>query len=76
MRQIAQSIGDHLGIPAASIPADRLQAHFGFLATVIVLDNPVTTLATPANPALGTNPPGLLADFDTGDYFTAPAPHH
>ena len=37
MREIAQSIGDHLGIPTASIPDDRLQAHFGFLAMVIAI---------------------------------------
>ncbi len=71
-REIAQSIGDHLGIPAESIPDDRLGAHFGFLATVITLDNPVTTLAT--RRILGWEPvhPGLLADFDNGDYFAAP----
>jgi nucleoside-diphosphate-sugar epimerase len=72
MREIAQSIGDHLGIPTASIPADQLGAHFGFLATVVVLDNPATTLLT--RRILGWAPvhPGLLADFDNGDYFTAP----
>jgi len=69
VREIAQSIGDHLGLPAVSIPADRLSAHFGFLATVIVLDNPTSTLAT--RRILGWEPvhPGLLADFDHGDYF-------
>ena len=46
LREIAQSIGDHLGVPTASIPADRLEAHFGFLAMVIVLDNPTSNLAT------------------------------
>jgi hypothetical protein len=37
MREIAQSIGDHLGIPTASIQADRLEAHSEFLAMVIAL---------------------------------------
>ena len=46
MREIAPSIGDHLGIPTASIPADQLEAHFGFLAMVIALDNPTSNLAT------------------------------
>jgi nucleoside-diphosphate-sugar epimerase len=75
LRAIADSIGDHLGIPAASIPADRLQAHFGFLATVIVLDNPTSTLAT--RRILGWEPthPGLIADFDKGDYFATPLRH-
>lgn len=69
VREIAQSIGDHLGIPTASIAADRLEAHFGFLASVLVLDNPTSTLATRA--LLGWEPthPGLIADFDAADYF-------
>ncbi len=76
IREIAQSIGDHLGLPAASIPAGWLESHFGFLAPLIGLDNPVTTLAT--RKILGWEPvrPGLLADFDEADYFTAPAPEH
>jgi nucleoside-diphosphate-sugar epimerase len=72
VREIAQAIGDHLGIPAVSIPADRLGEHFGFLASLITLDNPTSTLAT--RRILGWEPahPGLLADFDGGDYFAAP----
>jgi nucleoside-diphosphate-sugar epimerase len=69
VREIAQSIGDHLGLPTASIPADQLPAHFGFLAMVIGLDNPVTAVTT--RRTLGWEPthPGLLTDFDTADYF-------
>jgi nucleoside-diphosphate-sugar epimerase len=71
MHQIAQSIGNHLGLPAESIPADRLEAHFGFLAGLIALDNPTSTVTT--RRVLGWEPahPGLLADFDEGDYFAA-----
>ncbi len=75
MREIAQSIGGHLGIPAASIPADRLEAHFGFLAALIALDNPVTSLVTRRLLSWEPAHPGLLADFDDGDYFLAPPPH-
>jgi nucleoside-diphosphate-sugar epimerase len=73
VREIAQAIGDHLGIPAVSIPADRLGEHFGFLASLITMDNPTSTRAT--RRILGWEPvhPGLLADFDDADYFTAPA---
>jgi nucleoside-diphosphate-sugar epimerase len=72
MREIAESIGDHLGIPTASIPAERMEAHFGFLAAVAGLDNPTSTLVT--RRVLGWEPahPGLLADFGGGDYFTTP----
>jgi nucleoside-diphosphate-sugar epimerase len=68
-RDIARSIGGHLGLPTASIPEDRLQEHFGYLAAVIVLDNPTSTQTT--RRVLGWQPthPGLLADFDHGDYF-------
>jgi nucleoside-diphosphate-sugar epimerase len=71
MRQIAQSISDHLGIPTESIPADRLEAHFGFLAGLIALDNPTSTVTT--RRVLGWEPthPGLLADFDESGYFAA-----
>jgi nucleoside-diphosphate-sugar epimerase len=71
VREMAQSIGDHLGLPTASIPADRLEAHFGFLTPLIVLDNPTSTALT--RKVLGWEPvhPGLLADFDDGDYFAA-----
>jgi nucleoside-diphosphate-sugar epimerase len=74
MRQIAQAIGDHLGLPTASIPADRIEDHFGLLATIIVLDNPTSNLAT--RRLLGWEPthPGLLADFDEADYFPTAAP--
>jgi nucleoside-diphosphate-sugar epimerase len=71
MLHIAQSIGDHLGIPTESIPADRLETHFGFLAGLIALDNPTSTVTT--RRILGWEPvhPGLLTDFDEGDYFAA-----
>jgi nucleoside-diphosphate-sugar epimerase len=71
-REIAQSIGDHLGLPAASIPADQLPAHFhGFLAMAVRLDVPASSIIT--RRTLGWEPvyPGLLADLDNGHYFKA-----
>jgi hypothetical protein len=72
MREIAHSIASHLDIPAESIPADRPEERFGFLATLIGLDNPTSTLAT--RRILGWEPahPGLITDFDEADYFTTP----
>jgi len=69
LREIAQSIADHLGVPTASIPADQLQEHFGFLAALIGLDIPASNHVT--RHVLGWEPthPGLLADLDQGDYF-------
>jgi len=69
MREIAQSIGDHLGIPTVSIPSEKLQEHFGFFAFVVPADLPATSHVT--RRILGWEPthPGLLEDFDKGDYF-------
>jgi nucleoside-diphosphate-sugar epimerase len=69
MREIAQSIGSHLGMPTGSIPADQLDAHFGFLAMLIGLDNPTSSMVTRQTLGWAPTRPGLLADFDTGDYF-------
>jgi nucleoside-diphosphate-sugar epimerase len=68
-RQIAESIGRHLDLPAESIPADKVAAHFSFLGGFIGLDNPVSTAVT--REVLGWEPvhPGLLEDFDNGTYF-------
>jgi nucleoside-diphosphate-sugar epimerase len=70
-REIARAIGGHLGLPAESVPADGVPAHFGFLAYPVRLDLPASSLIT--RRALGWEPahPGLLADFDNGHYFPA-----
>jgi nucleoside-diphosphate-sugar epimerase len=72
-REIAASIGAHLGLPVAGIPDDRLEAHFGFLAMILGLDNPTATRTT--RRLVGWEPahPGLIADFDEADYFTESA---
>lgn len=75
LRDIAQSIGDHLGVPTASIPDDQLQAHFGFLAMVIALDNPTSNVTTRRIHGWEPTHPGLIADFENGDYFTTPSSH-
>ena len=70
-REIAQAIGDHLGLPAESVPAHRVPTHFGPLAYPVSLDVPASSLIT--RRTLGWEParPGLLADFDNGHYFPA-----
>jgi nucleoside-diphosphate-sugar epimerase len=72
-REIAEAIASRLGLPAVSIPADELMlpGYFGFLAAVVTLDLPASSLIT--RRALGWEPaqPGLLADLDNGHYFPA-----
>jgi nucleoside-diphosphate-sugar epimerase len=71
IRDIAQSIGDHLGLPVKSIPDDELPSHFGFLAQLITLDNPVSTQETRRILNWEPTHPGLLADLDQAGYFEA-----
>jgi nucleoside-diphosphate-sugar epimerase len=72
-REIAETIGRHLGVPAVSIPADEAMAHFGFLGMLIQLDNPTSSART--QQIMGWKPehPGLIADLDEGHYFADPA---
>jgi nucleoside-diphosphate-sugar epimerase len=69
LRDIAENIAGHLGVPAASIPADQLQEHFGFIGGLIALDLPAASQIT--RQRLGWEPThlGLLADLDEGHYF-------
>ncbi|MBO4252802.1 SDR family oxidoreductase [Streptomyces griseorubiginosus] len=71
LREIAQGIGDGLGLPVKSVPLDDVRSHFGpFLATVIARDLPASTRTTRS--VLGWEPtgPGLLDEFAAGTYFT------
>jgi hypothetical protein len=75
--QLAVGRDDRLPLPTESIPADRLQASFGpFLSMVIAHDIPTSSAAT--RRILGWEPthPGLLADFDKGEYFATPSAHN
>jgi nucleoside-diphosphate-sugar epimerase len=69
-REIAESIGRHLGVPTSAIPADQVEAHFGFLATIVPLDNPTSNAVTRRLLDWQPEHPGLLADLDEGHYFT------
>jgi nucleoside-diphosphate-sugar epimerase len=74
-REIAQSIGEYLGVPAESIPEDKLPGHFGgFLAMAVRLDVPASSLITRRTLGWELAHPGLLADFGNGHYFATPAP--
>jgi nucleoside-diphosphate-sugar epimerase len=68
-RDIAEVIGGHLNLPVASISPEEADAHFGFLASLVSLDNPTTGALT--RELLGWQPthPGLIDDLDKGHYF-------
>jgi nucleoside-diphosphate-sugar epimerase len=68
-RDIALSIGRHLGLPAASVsPADAVD-HFSHLGHFVALDSPATAAVT--RELLGWEPtgPGLLDDLEQDHYF-------
>jgi nucleoside-diphosphate-sugar epimerase len=74
LRAIAELIGARLGLPVQALPAERAEAHFGWLGALVATDAPASSAATKA--LLGWNPsrPGLLDDLQHGDFFPAAQP--
>jgi nucleoside-diphosphate-sugar epimerase len=70
VREIAEVIGRHLGVPAVSIPAERAADHFAPFPFMTLDIPPMSSADT--RELLGWEPahPGLLADLDEGHYFT------
>ncbi|MEU2336734.1 SDR family oxidoreductase [Streptomyces sp. NPDC013172] len=72
IRDVAEVIGRHLGVPVTSVaPADAAD-HFTWLGGFIGLDSPASSAATQALLDWLPSHPGLLEDLDKGHYF-APA---
>ncbi|MEO3785531.1 SDR family oxidoreductase [Actinocorallia sp. B10E7] len=69
-RDIAETIGRHLGLPVVDIPPEQVREHFGWLSFAVSADNPASGSLT--RRLLGWRPehPDLLADLDEGHYFT------
>ena len=68
-RDIAEAIGQGLGLPVKSIAPDDAVAHFGFLGAFFAMDLSSTSAVT--RDLLGWTPAGatLLEDLATGSYF-------
>jgi len=68
-RDIAEAMGRHLGVPAASLAAADAVDHFSHLGHFVSLDNPATAALT--RELLGWEPtgPSLLEDLEQGHYF-------
>lgn len=73
IREIAATIGRHLEVPVASVPAERVDEHFGFLGMFLGLDSPATSRRTRELTGWAPTGPGLLEDLDKGHYFDATA---
>lgn len=70
VRDIAETIGRHLDIPALSVPADKATEHFGPFGAIMTLGLPPMSNAS-TRQLLGWEPdhPGLIADLDQEHYF-------
>ena len=75
LRTIADTIGEHLGVPSVSITLDEAGERFGspFMAVAYATDAPASSAHT--RELLGWTPthPTLLAELADGDYFTSAA---
>jgi nucleoside-diphosphate-sugar epimerase len=67
-RVIAEAIGRAFDLPVASIPADRIQDHFGWIGGFFAGDAPASSATT--RELLGWEPvgPTLVEDIDAGAY--------
>lgn len=70
VRQIAEAIGRHLGIPTESVPSEETEAQFGWLASFIGVDNPASSALTQRLLDWKPTHPGLIADLGERHYFT------
>jgi nucleoside-diphosphate-sugar epimerase len=69
LRAMAEVIGRHLGVPAASVDAADLAGHFGWMAPFIGIDSPASNTAT--RELLGWEPthPSLLEDLEQDGFY-------
>jgi nucleoside-diphosphate-sugar epimerase len=67
-REIAAAIGRAFDLPVASVAADDVQAHFGWIGTFFAMEMSATSAVT--RELLGWTPTGptLLEDLDAGAY--------
>ncbi|WP_203841266.1 SDR family oxidoreductase [Winogradskya humida] len=67
-REIAEAIGRHLGLPATSIPAAAAGDHFGYLATLVTIDNLASSDLTQQSLHWQPTHPTLTEDIAAGRY--------
>lgn len=70
-RAIADVIGRHLDVPVVSVSREEAEAHFGFLAAFVPLDNPTSSARTRDLLAWHPEHPALIPDLEEGHYFNA-----
>ena len=69
-REIAETIGRHLDVPAKSLTAEEAREHFGgAFAAFAAFDVPASSERTQERFGWRPVEPGLIADLDQGHYF-------
>jgi nucleoside-diphosphate-sugar epimerase len=71
-REIADLIGQHVGVPVESISPEGAVEHFGFLGALLGLDSPASSVLTRERFVWQPRQPGLIEDLNKGHYFEAP----
>lgn len=72
-RKIAEAIGEGLGVPAESIPDDRAESHFGWLAVFASIDNPVSSEWTRDMTGWAPREETLIKTMHNAGYFDTPS---
>ena len=72
-RAIAEAIGDGLGVPAESVPNDRAEAHFGWLAIFAAIDNPASSQWTRDTIGWAPREEQLIESMQSAGYFDTPS---
>jgi nucleoside-diphosphate-sugar epimerase len=74
-REIAESIGRHLGIPTASVGPAGAVEHFAHLGHFVALDSPATAAITRELLRWEPTGPSLLEDLGQGHYYRPAGPN-
>ena len=69
MRSIAEAIGEGLGVPVRSLTSEEAQAHFGFFAMFIGIDNLASSAITRETMGWTPKESGLLEGLRGGAYL-------
>ncbi|MFL1426494.1 MULTISPECIES: hypothetical protein [unclassified Nocardiopsis] len=67
--EVAEVIGRRLDLPVVPVPAEDAGAHFGWLAGMLLFDQPASSAATRELTGWRPTGPGLIEDLGQGHYF-------
>jgi nucleoside-diphosphate-sugar epimerase len=68
-RDIAEVIGEHLGVPVRALSPEEAASHFGLFALFASMDAPASSTLTRERFGWQPTHPGLIADLEEGHYF-------